>query len=66
MPERSLAELDLRALVAAGQYLASPRHWEDKVIHNPTAAIGQPVAVEARNGKAVSLTVPAAGFVIYR
>ncbi len=28
--------------------------------------IGQSVAVEARNGKAVSLTVPAAGFVVYR
>ncbi|MFN0087538.1 MAG: hypothetical protein ACKVX9_19265 [Blastocatellia bacterium] len=29
------------------------------------ARIGQSVPVEARNGKAVRLTVPAAGFVIF-
>jgi hypothetical protein len=28
--------------------------------------IGRSVAVEARNGKAIALTVPAAGFVVYR
>ena len=28
--------------------------------------IGQAVAVEGKNGKAVALTVPAAGFVVYR
>jgi glycosidase len=33
MPERSLTELDLRALVTARQYFPSPRHWEDEVIY---------------------------------
>jgi hypothetical protein len=29
------------------------------------AQVGQTIRVEARNGKAVSLTVPPAGFVVY-
>jgi glycosidase len=33
MPEKSLTELDLKALTAARQYLPSPRHWEDEVIY---------------------------------
>src|SRR5262249_21522984 len=33
MAEKSLAELDLRALVAARSYFPSPRHWEDEVIY---------------------------------
>jgi glycosidase len=33
MPEKSLRELDLKALAANHQYFASPRHWEDEVIY---------------------------------
>jgi 1,4-alpha-glucan branching enzyme len=37
-----------------------------KCIYSTDASqIGQSVTVEARNGKAVSITVPAAGFVIF-
>jgi glycosidase len=44
-------------------------HGEGEVLHRLYAtdpdAVPETVAVEARNGKAVRLTVPAAGFVIY-
>jgi glycosidase len=33
MPEKSLSELDLRALIASRQYFPSPSHWEDEVIY---------------------------------
>src|SRR5262249_27494636 len=33
MRERSLSELDLKALVATRQYFPSPGHWEDEVIY---------------------------------
>jgi glycosidase len=33
MPEKSLTELDLAALIATRQYFPSPRHWEDEVIY---------------------------------
>src|SRR3954452_9019370 len=33
MLEKSLAEINLRALTAGRQYFASPRHWEDQVLY---------------------------------
>jgi hypothetical protein len=33
MPEKSLSELDLRALRANRKYFPSPTHWEDEVIY---------------------------------
>jgi glycosidase len=33
MPEKSLSELDLKAITANRQYFPSPRHWEDQVIY---------------------------------
>jgi glycosidase len=33
MPEKSLSELDLRALRANRKYFPSPAHWEDEVIY---------------------------------
>jgi glycosidase len=33
MLEKSLADINLRALTAGRQYFASPRHWEDQVLY---------------------------------
>ena len=46
------------ALHAAGSHLTC-------LYSTRSAEIGQTLTVEARNGKAVSLTVPPAGFVVY-
>ena len=33
MAEKSLREIDIRALTASGQYFPSPEHWEDEMIY---------------------------------
>ena len=33
MAEKSLREIDIRALAASGQFFSSPEHWEDEMIY---------------------------------